>query len=324
MIILLEELSSLDLAAAPEFNLLMKASTVLRWNEAGFWNKLRYYLPDRPFGVRGPPNRLQSAPQFVDPSSDRTPPPRYNNNSGSNNNNSGAVGGANAEWPYDAVVTSNDSSTSTRSTIMGGSPRTMAEGGTPAHHTVQLVTNPMEALPAGDGEYYTWGRDEHTYQSIPLGAGGVGGGGSDHIYHSLEQQQQQQPPRRDQQEPLGCVDVMLPDGRLVPATLVRNQRTGKVVPLVEVGSVIAQPHSVGPSPRLPRGGGGGGGRSAAATPSSGGEDERQPLHQRPQQQQVTFPRTVVYRPGSNSVSVSSSSSTRAAQAAKSSSKGHLV
>ena len=44
--ILLEELSVLDLAAAPEFNLLMKAGPVLKWSDAGFWNKLRFYLPD--------------------------------------------------------------------------------------------------------------------------------------------------------------------------------------------------------------------------------------------------------------------------------------
>ena len=41
ILILIEELSVLDLAAAPEFNLLMKAGPVLKWTDAGFWNKLR-------------------------------------------------------------------------------------------------------------------------------------------------------------------------------------------------------------------------------------------------------------------------------------------
>jgi hypothetical protein len=47
IIVLLEELSTLDLAAAPEFNLLLKTAIVLNyWEESSFWNKLRYYLPD--------------------------------------------------------------------------------------------------------------------------------------------------------------------------------------------------------------------------------------------------------------------------------------
>ena len=53
VIVLLEELSSLDLAAVPEFNLLMKTSTVVKWNEPGFWNKLRFFLPDSSSSGRG-------------------------------------------------------------------------------------------------------------------------------------------------------------------------------------------------------------------------------------------------------------------------------
>ena len=73
-------------------------------------------------------------------------------------------------------------------------------------------------------------------QSIPLG-------GSEHIYHSLDQQQQQQHP-----EELGSVDVMLPDGRLVPATLVRSGRTGKVVPVVEVDALATATAGTSVSP----------------------------------------------------------------------------
>ena len=75
-------------------------------------------------------------------------------------------------------------------------------------------------------------------QSIPLG-------GSEHIYHSLDQQQQQQHP-----EELGSVDVMLPDGRLVPATLVRSGRTGKVVPVVEVDALATATASTSVSPGI--------------------------------------------------------------------------
>jgi hypothetical protein len=46
VIILLEELSNLDLAAVPEFNLLLKSGPTIGWRDPGFWNKLRYYLPD--------------------------------------------------------------------------------------------------------------------------------------------------------------------------------------------------------------------------------------------------------------------------------------
>ena len=46
IIVMLEELSSLDLASAPELVPLLRSATVLRWDEAGFWNKMRFYLPD--------------------------------------------------------------------------------------------------------------------------------------------------------------------------------------------------------------------------------------------------------------------------------------
>ena len=205
LVLLLEELTSLDLAVAPEFNLLLKASTVLRWNEAGFWNKLRFYLPE---GSR----ELEDSP-------------KYN------------------EWQY-------DSSASTRSTIMGGSPRTLADVsaavGAPVANS-HILNNPLESW-----EDYSSGY-EHTYQTIP-GSADIG----------------------------GVVDVMLPNGRLVPATLVRNHQ-GKLVPLVQFESVIA---STSPSPLA---------------------EEQQPLqqhhHHQQQQQQphsaVTFPKTVVYRPNNN-------------------------
>ncbi len=82
MFLFQEELTSLDLAAAPEFNLLMKASSsaVIRWNEAGFWNKLRYFLPDRPFGVReGEARRLHAsatAPNQAQPQMSSSSPAR--------------------------------------------------------------------------------------------------------------------------------------------------------------------------------------------------------------------------------------------------------
>jgi hypothetical protein len=62
----------------------------------------------------------------------------------------------------------------------------------------------------------------------------------------------------------------LPSGQIVAATLVRNLRTGKIVPVVQQDAL------------MPRN-------------QSSSEDERQPL-QRSAPAQLTFPKTVVYRP----------------------------
>lgn len=196
IIVLLEDLSTLDLAAAPEFNLLMKTAVILKWNEPGFWNKLRYFLPDNV-------GRLQS-PAF----------PRSINASSNAKRQ--------YESPYDAIIPSNNSSTSTRSTIMGGSPRNFnGDNNAQNNNLMQLVANPVApewSDPSSDS-VYSW--QEHTYHTISHGQPTASVGG-DNVYHTLEQQGG---------EAVGSVDVMLPNGRLVPATLFRNA-SGKVVPLV--------------------------------------------------------------------------------------------
>jgi hypothetical protein len=193
ILIMLDELTSLDLAAVPEFNLLLKTSTVLRWNEAGFWNKLRFFLPDgRKRPVAGYKSDLMTAaPKKSD---------------------------AYSGWHYDSAPVNNNSAASTQSTsstASTGSPR-------PA---MQLLSNPMSAE--------TWRNtpaSEHTYQSICE----VLSSGSEqpqHIYHTLEPSGGQL-----QYDTLGKLDVMLPNGQFVPATLVRNPTNGRIVPLVEVDS----------------------------------------------------------------------------------------
>jgi hypothetical protein len=97
VIVLLEELSSLDLAAVPQFRHLLNTSIVIRWNERGFWKKLRFYLPDGRKHAREGRTTLHK------------PSPAHRG----------------VEWHYDSVgQTYTDSSTSTHSTMPGsGSPR---------------------------------------------------------------------------------------------------------------------------------------------------------------------------------------------------------
>ena len=244
VIVMLEELTYLDLASVPEFNLLKKTSPVLQWNEVGFWNKLRYYLPD---------------PRLA-----------KHRSGGGDNNLSGD------DWTYDAVITSNDSSAaSTRSTIMGGSPRTLVTNDQQQHphqqhQAVQLVSNPLDQWGSDHSDSaYSWHQDHQQ-----------------HIYQTLDDSSSSSPVHH-----LGIVDVMLPNGRMVPATLVRNAANGSVVPLVNVDTVMS----------------GGGGDSVS---------ERQPLRQ--QQQVITFPRR------SYDQHQQGKQQTQQQQLGKSSKRGHLV
>ena len=140
----------------------------------------------------------------------------------------------------------------------GGSPRTLSStedsssggGGCapptssippapPPIHT-HVVTNPLDQLSSSlnDGleqwsdrsdSAYSW--HDHTYQTIPI--------------NQQQQQHTELPPSLIRAgEPIyhtlepdgsggGTIPVMLPNGRLVPATLVRNS-SGRIVPLVQV------------------------------------------------------------------------------------------
>ena len=96
---------------------------------------------------------------------------------------------------------------------------------------------------------YQYADPDHIYHTLDSTSGGGGG------EHPLES--------------VGVIDVKLPNGRTVAATLVRNPGTGRVMTLVQ--AEMAERAGI---------------RPAAESPPAG---ERQPL------QQVTFPRTVVYR-----------------------------
>ena len=110
------------------------------------------------------------------------------------------------EWVYDFT----DSSTSTRSTVLGpASPRCppAAAGGTEWSDTTSDYGYSLHNNPA-----------EHLYAHIPDLVH------SDHLYHTVEQ---------TAQPAIGnMMEVMLPSGEIVPATLVRNNKTGRVIPLV--------------------------------------------------------------------------------------------
>ena len=235
VIILLEELTALDLAAAPEFNLLLKAGPVVRWNEAGFWNKLRFYLPDArrspattyKRNIHNNPanialNDSNSAVKYLGQPSHHTqglPLTNYKDTQYSSG------------WNYDGLLHSNNSSTSTRSTLAGGVRGTSSPRPLP-HSNVQLVTNPMN-----DDER------QHMYQTICAGSAPS----QEHIYHTLE------PPHMEDghsqvatldgsdYDTLGRLDVMLPNGQMVPATLVRSAG-GRIIPFVDVNSSRTMPH----------------------------------------------------------------------------------
>lgn len=190
IMILLEELSSLDLAAAPEFNLLMKAGPILKWTDAGFWNKLRFYLPDAKRRTHLRPYDLQVG---VEASS--TKPPA----------SSVAQRIEHTNWHYDGLLhntsSNGSSSASTRSTTMHNQTQPHHQQQQPRHNYI-----------------------ENTYQSVA----------NEHIYHTLEPQQSTLLDGTVY-DSLCKLDVMLPNGQMVPATLVRNAQ-GKVIPLVEVNS----------------------------------------------------------------------------------------
>ena len=48
----MEEVSLDQLDANPDMKHLLEGSTVVKWGDQGFWNKLRYFLPE-PVTMRG-------------------------------------------------------------------------------------------------------------------------------------------------------------------------------------------------------------------------------------------------------------------------------
>jgi hypothetical protein len=226
IIILLEELSVLDLAAAPEFNLLLKAGPALKWSDAGFWNKLRFYLPDAS-RQRAYKRNLNSTNLGLrrGVESGNASPKQVNIGLGSANPATQGCGG----WQYDGLLqhassSNGSSSTSTRSTTLATNGKNFS-----MPSEARLMSNPMET-------YHPRGCIEDTYQSVV----------NEHIYHTLE------PPHESSSgqaatvdgtvyDTLCKLDVMLPNGQMVPATLVRNAH-GRIIPFVEVNSQTLPHH----------------------------------------------------------------------------------
>ena len=305
LIILIEELSSLDLAKSPEFNLLMKTAVVIRWSETGFWNKLKYYLPDaiKHYTYRRNINLNNSGTSVLVPSTPKLTDrltgasPRHTaalqpgHGSGSLLNQTTTQSTRQPQrgqhlWPYEG--TSNNSSTSTRSTVTnGGSPRTLSSTednkiapaapilaavsavASPAHNAsaANVVTNPLDQLSSSidngleqwsdrSDSAYSW--HDHTYQTIP----------TDPIYHTLEPD--------NNTSSATTIPVMLPNGRMVPATLVRNS-SGRLMPLVQVQQTAVSA------------------ATTAATQSPTGGVRHPHQAQQPPPSQVTFPKTIVYK-----------------------------
>ena len=347
IIVLLEELSSLDLAAAPEFNILLKTAIVLNyWDESSFWNKLRYYLPDSSklrhrrykktyrrnvtlggqnvsnpctstIGVMGSagagiastsPKSLLSSGSGSSGNTVAATPLTYSRG-GVNRTRMNQIGGTPTHnWnpvssPYDNLP-SNNSSTSTRSTTAAGTihPQSSMSNS----ENVKLVANPLNEFlhhnaighpTAGSDQWsddsasYSW--HDHTYQAVPhqqhrnqqqLPQGG------ESIYHTLDPETHQR--CIEGIDAVGSLDVMLPNGQLVPATLVRNN-TGRIVPIVQMDNKSS---SAGGTTMLHQGV-----VSTSATVSSTSTTSVSPPPtsnesngtQHPMQ--VTFPKTVVYK-----------------------------
>merc|ERR1739844_305710 len=113
-------------------------------------------------------------------------------------------------WHYDGLLhntsSNGSSSTSTRSTTV--------------HLTGQAGGGRLQ------GQQQVNSSVEDTYQSVV----------NEHIYHTLEPQNEHSAVVDGTVYDSLCkLDVMLPNGQMVPATLVRNVH-GRVIPLVEVNS----------------------------------------------------------------------------------------
>lgn len=181
-------------------------------------------------------------------------------------------------WSYDAaMIPSNNSSTSTRSTVTnGGSPRTLSsteDTSSSLHPPVpppapssgggaNILSNPLDPLNTSiegleqwsdrSDSAFSW--HDHTYQTIP-----IHNTAGEPIYHTLEP------------DKTNTIPVMLPNGRMVPATLVRHSN-GRVMPLVQVSTPSA---------------------SATTFTTTASSSSRSPPSTA--LSQVTFPKTIVYK-----------------------------
>ena len=217
------------------------------------------------------------------------------------------------------MIHSNNSSTSTRSTVTnGGSPRTLSStedsssgngcapplppptssGCAPTPIHAHVVTNPLDQLSSSlnDGleqwsdrsdSAYSW--HDHTYQTIPsnqqqhhteLPPSLIRGGPGEPIYHTLDPD--------GTGGGAGTIPVMLPNGRLVPATLVRNS-SGRIVPLVQV----PQPSSSSTTTSKVS-------AFATSSRSSASKPMTTTVSAAPSSQVTSIPKTIVYKSPSRS------------------------
>eukprot|EP00095_Tigriopus_kingsejongensis_P011075 maker-scaffold23_size669530-snap-gene-5.21 protein:Tk11075 transcript:maker-scaffold23_size669530-snap-gene-5.21-mRNA-1 annotation:"protein toll" len=271
VIVILEEPSPLDLASSPEINTLLKNSPIIRWNEAGFWNKLRFYLPDTLRSSHGaktahkrstnvsPAKRGSSLGNTMALCSSSPKPATSSPGLAGTGHHGRYANGGNSWQQYDGLLLhSNNSSSHSESTRSTGSPHTVGGGGgggnvssdsSRASHA-NVLANPL----ASDQFF-----DHHMYQTIgdvfqPPGTAKHGGPAKDqHIYHTLDpdivlssgnngsQTTNHNPFPTQMYDTLGKLDVMLPNGQFVPATLVRSHVNGRVVPYVDVDSQTLPP-----------------------------------------------------------------------------------
>eukprot|EP00092_Neocalanus_flemingeri_P041674 GFUD01045391.1.p1 GENE.GFUD01045391.1~~GFUD01045391.1.p1 ORF type:complete len:1363 (-),score=340.88 GFUD01045391.1:56-4144(-) len=228
VIVLLEELSSLDLAGVPEFSLLLQTSIVIRWNKPGFWDKLRFHLPDG----------RKHVPQLIPRQGDEIHrrPDRATFQAARLTKHGGVNFGPAGDWLYgSAGQTPTDSSTSTHSTMAGaGRPRSNVGDGGNMYSVMNSAShggrrNPLEQWSdTSDCGYGIQNNQEHLYAQIPHARDSPGG---DHLYHTLD-------PVHAQAGVGGMLEVMLPGGQVVSATLVRNT-AGKIIPLVQTPNQIS-------------------------------------------------------------------------------------
>lgn len=104
---------------------------------------------------------------------------------------------------------------------------------------VQVVSNPLDAL--SDPAYRALMHQSPPPPAPSMAASAVATAilqqQQEHIYHTLDPEEGFKPMKSfgGNYDTLGKLEVMLPNGKMVPATLVRNV-TGRIVPLVEMTS----------------------------------------------------------------------------------------
>ena len=140
VLVRLEELTALELAAAPELNLLLATYPAIRWEEAGFWPKFLFYLP--------PSSSSSGHHHHLATSSGPLYPPPANSRSLPHNNNGG--GGLNSD-------------SSTASTKSTGTPREQGKHQQQQHHHGMM--NPLEQWSDASDSGYGVTKD-HIYQTL--------------------------------------------------------------------------------------------------------------------------------------------------------------